>query len=335
MRALAVALAVLAGTAAGHEVRPAYLEVREIVPDTYDLLWKVPARGEGERLALYVRLPEDCALLAPPQASFVAGAYLERSRIVRPGGLTGAEIVVEGLSATLTDALARVERSDGSTQVERLTPDRPSFVVEAAPRPFEVAWTYLALGVEHILFGVDHLLFVLGLLLLVRRWRHLVGTITAFTVAHSVTLTAATLGFVRVPGPPVEAAIALSIAFVASEILHRRRGSPSLAERRPWVVSFSFGLLHGFGFAGALHEVGLPQSAIPLALAFFNLGVEAGQLLFIAGVVTLLAVARQASRVLGGRPATILPGACETASAYAIGGLAAFWLLERTSRFIS
>ena len=152
------------------------------------------------------------------------------------------------------------------------------------------------LGVEHILFGVDHLLFVLALLILVKGWRKLVGTITAFTVAHSITLAAATLGFVHVPSKPVEATIALSIVFVACEIVHRRQGRSGLTETWPWVIAFSFGLLHGLGFASALREVGLPQNAIPLALLFFNIGVELGQLLFIGVVMAVIALAVRAAR---------------------------------------
>ena len=169
-------------------------------------------------------------------------------------------------------------------------------MVAAAPGALEVCRTYLVLGVEHILFGVDHLLFVLALLILVKGWRKLVGTITAFTVAHSITLAAATLGFVHVPCKPVEATIALSIVFVACEIVHRRQGRSGLTEMWPWVIAFSFGLLHGLGFASALREVGLPQNAIPLALLFFNVGVELGQLLFIGFVIAVIALAVRAAK---------------------------------------
>jgi hydrogenase/urease accessory protein HupE len=331
---LSLALGLLPGAARAHEVRPAYLEIRQVAPEAYDVLWKVPARGE-QRLGLRLRLPEDCELVGPPTATIAGGAYLERSRVTRRGGLAGGEIRVEGLAATLTDAIARVEPAGGGAQVARLTPDRPSFVVEAAPRGMEVAGTYVALGVEHILLGVDHLLFVLGLLILVSGWRRLVGTVTAFTAAHSITLAVATLGFVRVPGPPVEAAIALSIVFVAAEIVHRRQGRYGLTASWPWIVSFAFGLLHGFGFAGALREIGLPEGAIPLALVFFNVGVELGQLLFIVAVVALLAAARRALPAPRAPRVVALPPSWETASAYAIGGIAAFWLVERTVGFLS
>ena len=279
---LFVLLSVFARGALAHEVRPAYLELRQTGPETYDALWKVPGRGENLRLGLYVELPASCTNVTEPRGSMVNNAFTERWTAKCAGGLTGGTIHIAGLSATMTDVLVRLERLDGTTQVTRLTPSAPSFVVEAAPRALEVARTYLVLGVEHILFGIDHLLFVLALLILVKGTRRLIATVTAFTVAHSLTLAGATLGFVHVPGPPVEAAIALSIVFVAAEIVHSRQGETGLTERSPWIVAFTFGLLHGFGFASALNEVGLPQSAIPVALFFFNVGVEIGQLLFIA-----------------------------------------------------
>ena len=215
---------------------------------------------------------------------FNDGAYIERRTIRRDGGFAGHTVAIKGLSATSTDVLVRIETLGGTMQTERLSPTRTTFVVQATPDASEVAATYLRLGIEHILFGFDHLLFVLALVILVRGWRRVVATVTAFTVAHSLTLAAATLGLVSVPGPPIEAAIALSIVLVAVEIVNARRGTPSLAARWPWLVAFCFGLLHGFGFAGALAEIGLPHHAIPIALLFFNLGVEIGQLAFVAAV---------------------------------------------------
>ncbi|MEZ5502279.1 MAG: HupE/UreJ family protein [Halioglobus sp.] len=176
---------------------------------------------------------------------------------------------------------------------------------------------------------MDHLLFILALLILVRGTRRLVATITAFTVAHSLTLAAATLGFVHVPQSPVEATIALSIMFVACEIVHSRQGRPGLTERWPWLVAFAFGLLHGFGFASALSEVGLPPNAIVLALLFFNLGVEAGQLLFIAAVLVIVGLVRRLTRNVALSP----PGWAWSVPPYAIGGIAAFWLVQRITAF--
>ncbi|MEJ2180131.1 MAG: HupE/UreJ family protein, partial [Gammaproteobacteria bacterium] len=181
------------------------------------------------------------------------------------------------------------------------------------------------LGVEHILLGIDHLLFVFALLLIVTGVRRLVWTITAFTIAHSITLAGATLGYVHVAQQPVEAIIALSILFLATEIIHSRRGRPGYAERWPWMVAFIFGLLHGFGFAGALAEVGLPQQAIPLALVFFNVGVELGQLLFVA-IVLLLGWMIHRIKVFPLRPA-------EMVTTYVIGSVAAFWMIERVVGF--
>ena len=175
-----------------HEVRPAYLELRQTGPETYDALWKVPGRGENMRLGLYVELPARCANVTEPRATMVNSAFTERWTVSCAGGLAGGTIHIAGLAAVLTDVLVRQERLDGTAQVTRLTPSAPSFVVEATPGTFEVARTYFALGVEHILLGVDHLLFVLALLLIVIGWRRLLATITAFTLAHSVTLAAAT-----------------------------------------------------------------------------------------------------------------------------------------------
>ena len=318
-------LVCLAMQAGAHEFRPAYLELTQTAADRFDVLWKVPARGESLRLGLYVNLPEGTETLTEPLGVFVGGAYLERWSVRHPAAMVDGTIRVDGLRSTLTDVLVRIEWLDGSTQVTQLLPESPVMVVEARPGAWHVARTYFALGVEHILLGFDHLLFVLGLLLLVQGWRNLCATITAFTVAHSITLAAATLSVLHVPGPPVEAVIALSIAFVAAEVLHANRGQTGITQRWPWLVALTFGLLHGLGFAGALSEIGLPSQEVPLALLFFNVGVEAGQLLFI---VAVLAAAMMLTGVWRQRPAwtpLILP--------YVIGTLSIFWVFERVSRF--
>ncbi len=328
MRTFFLILAVWIGgivTGFSHESRPAYLELREITPGTYAVLWKVPARGDNMRLSIHLGLPEGARYLVEPAGSFADNAYFERSRVTRPGGLEGTTLRIDGLESTRTDALIRITNLKGVTQTTRATPDAPSFTVEATPSNWSVIRTYLILGFEHILLGIDHLLFVLALVLLVKGWKQLLTTITAFTIAHSITLAAATLGFVHVPGPPVEACIALSIAFVAAEVLQSRAGRPGLTQRAPWVVAFIFGLLHGLGFASALSQVGLPQQAIPLALLFFNVGVELGQLAFIAVVLSLRSVARRLpipAPVWGWR---VMP--------YAIGTVAMFWVIQRTSAF--
>ena len=329
-------LVALGQNAFGHEVRPAYLEIRQTSADTYDVLWKVPALGEVVRLAIYLELPEGTRNVTPPRMSFIGGAYVEFRSIRREGGLDGQTVGIDGLSATSTDVLVRLESLGGAKQTERLSPTRTAFVVHAETGLFQVAGTYLRLGVEHILFGYDHLLFVLALVILVRDWRRVALTVTAFTIAHSVTLAAASLGLVNVPGPPVEATIALSIVLVAVEIVNARRGIVSLTTRIPWLVAFCFGLLHGFGFAGALAEIGLPPHAIPVALLFFNLGVEIGQLAFVATVLIgawfLYAAAslRFNPDVLR-RTVTRL----DMFAAYAIGGLAAYWLIERTTALLA
>jgi hydrogenase/urease accessory protein HupE len=337
VRRLAALLLLLAAwlpfAAEAHEVRPGYLEVRQVDAATFDVLWKVPANGEY-RLRLHARLPEECKG-APNQGTFVGGAFVERWRAQCPGGLVGRTIDIEGLSATRTDVLARIEWSDGTTQTVRLTPEQTSFEVKAAPGALEVVRAYFVLGVEHILLGIDHLLFVLGLLFLVGNWKRLVATVTAFTVAHSITLAAATLGLVHVAQAPVEATIALSIMFVAAEIIHGAHGEPRLATRAPWLVAFVFGLLHGFGFAGALREIGLPQQDVPLALLFFNVGVEVGQLLFIVAVVAVFSLLTRLLRSRGSldhgpwHSETLI----RTPVAYAIGSMAAFWTVQRVVGF--
>ncbi len=322
-------LVTLAPGVLAHELRPAYLELRETGPDTYDALWKVPGRGEDLRLGLYVELPVGCTNVTEPRTTMINNAFAERWTVRCAGGLAGGTIHIAGLNATMTDVLVRVERLDGSTQVARLTPPAPSFVIAAVAGAMGVAVTYGTLGVEHILLGIDHLLFVLALLIITRGSWRLFKTVTAFTVAHSITLSLATLGFFKVPSAPVEAVIALSIVFVAAEIVRSRQGRAGLTERAPWVVAFTFGLLHGFGFAGALSQIGLPQRDIPLALLCFNVGVEVGQLLFIASVYAVVAVARRiASRVNFPQPVwtwRLLP--------YAIGSVAAFWLIQRLATF--
>ncbi len=321
---VALLLSGLACVAQADIFRPAYLEMREAGNDRYDVLWKVPALGDS-RLAIRLRLPEGTTDITSPAGRFGDGAYVERWQVHRAGGLAGQTIAVDGIAGGVTDVIVRIERLDGTSQVEHLLPQRPEFVVEGSTGTAEVAWSYLVLGVEHILGGVDHLLFVLALLLVVRGARRIVFTITAFTVAHSITLVAATLGWVHVPGPPVEAMIALSIVFVAAEALHGLQGKPGLTARAPWVVAFSFGLLHGFGFAGALAEVGLPQKAIPVALLMFNVGVEIGQLLFVLFLLLL--------RAGLGRLPLEFPRWSHSVAPYAIGTIAMFWVIERIGAF--
>jgi hypothetical protein len=280
----------------------------------------------GLAAALEPKVPDGCEITEAVRTYSVEDVRFQHAQMTCPGGAAGRLFEVAGLPATQTDVLLRVDYLDGTSSNQRLTPERASVVIPERPSTAEVMRTYTVLGVEHILLGIDHLLFVLALLLLVRGVGKLIATVTAFTVAHSVTLGAATLGFVRMPSAPVEAVIALSILFLATELARRRCGasdsSTGLTERFPWFVAFSFGLLHGFGFAGALSDVGVPAHAVPLALLFFNVGVELGQLIFIAAVLGLgWIVTRAALRT---------PEWWPRAAAYGIGSVAAFWLIERT-----
>jgi len=321
---IAVLLTVPFAMLKAHEVRPGYLELKETGTDNFDVLWKVPARG-NMRLGIYPLLPDNCEAKSRIVTRTVGGSFSDQWSVSCPGGLTGHSIYIDGLSGTLTDTLVRISLLDGTSRVSRLTPAEPMFLIPATPTWTQTATTYLGLGVEHILLGIDHLLFVLALLLLVQGWRQVIITITAFTAAHSLTLAAATLGLVNVPQSPVEAVIALSIVLVAAEIVHRQQGKQSIAQQWPWAIAFTFGLLHGFGFAGALNEIGLPQQAIPLALLFFNVGVEIGQILFIAGVFVVWMMLK---------PVLVrLPKVVEYAPAYAIGIVAAFWTIERITGF--
>ena len=311
------------------EFRPAYLQLTQTGADAYDVLWKSPALDENTPLKVHPVFPAGVTEHGARRSSFAAGTLRQRWSINVAGGLNGKPILFPELPESRIDILVRLERLDGSVQLERILPSQPSFTAKASPGAYEVAKTYVAIGIGHILLGFDHLLFVLALVMIVRSTRRLLVTITAFTVAHSITLSLATLGVLHVPGPPVEAIIALSIVFVASEIIHQRQGREGLASRKPWVVAIAFGLLHGLGFAGALAEVGLPENSIPLALLFFNIGVEIGQVLFI---VTVLAVYKALSKLLAGR---FDLARLASAQAYAIGGLASYWLFERVSGFWS
>ena len=332
MRRLGVLLLLgigLARPVAADEFRPAYLQLRQVDATTYDVLWKLPALDESTTLKLRPQFPPGAQAITPLRSSYAAGTAVQRWRVQIDGGLAGKAIEFPNLAASRIDVLVRVERSDGTAQVGRVLPLTPRFVVTASPGAFEVARTYTVLGIEHILTGFDHLLFVLALLILVQGTRRLIATITAFTLAHSLTLFAATLGWLNVPGPPVEAVIALSIVFVAGEIVHARQGRSGLTQRWPWIVAFSFGLLHGLGFAGALAEVGLPPLSIPMALLFFNVGVEIGQLIFIAGVLIAVNAARGIARSLK----IDAPSWGWRVPPYAIGGIASFWVVQRVAAF--
>jgi hydrogenase/urease accessory protein HupE len=309
-----------------HETRPAYLEVNETAPGRYDVLWRTPVVS-GMRLPVELEFAEGARNITAPAVRELSDSLLERRVIEVPGGLAGKRIEFAGLQGTITDVLARVQLRDGAYSTTLIHPSQPWLEVTAARERFAVAAAYLRHGIDHILFGYDHLLFVFALILIVRSTRVLVWTVTAFTLAHSITLAFATLGFVHVPGPPVEATIALSILLLACEIVRLHRGEDSFTARWPWLVAFSFGLLHGLGFASALASIGLPRGDVPLALFAFNVGVEVGQLAFIAVVLGLFALAKRI------RLAASLERYARPAAPYAIGILASFWFFERLAGF--
>jgi hypothetical protein len=313
-------IALLSSAGAAHEVRPGYLDLHETEPGLFSTLWKVPGRG-AYRLAIEPAYPTFCRPIGASLTSQVDNSFIERGRLRCEQSLAGALIQIRGLGATQTDVLLRVETLDGAVLTGRLTPSHADFILPSRPSLLAVVSTYLQLGGQHILTGVDHLLFVLCLILLVRNIRKLLATVTAFTLAHSITLAAATLGLVNVPAAPVEATIALSIVFLASELLRDPTRRSGVTRSYPWLVAFSFGLLHGLGFAGALAEIGLPHGEIPLALFSFNVGVELGQLAFIAAVLFLA--------FLGARLVRSMPAWAPRAAAYAIGCTAAYWVFER------
>ena len=331
MRLLAMLLLLCApGIAAADVYRPAYLEIRQIAEENYALLWKLPAAGAGQRPALRLVLPADAIRPERVRSQQVGNAIVERFVVSRPGGLDGGRIRVDGLLGSPFEVLVRVEWLDGSTQVARLTPTADAFVVTGAPGLGEVLRTYTLFGMQHIWQGIDHLLFVACLILIAGSWRRILVTITGFTIAHSITLTLAALELLRIPVPPVEAVIALSIVFLARELALNRRDT--LTWRYPIAVSVSFGLLHGFGFASALAELGLPPGDIPAALLSFNLGVEIGQIAFVAVVMLAVRVFNTLLRSLSREHATGVQVA-ETTVVYGIGGVAMFWTLQRLGAF--
>ncbi len=316
---LAIALGA-AGTAQAHEIRPAFLQIREI--DAVDLRRAVENAGArrsatGARCHPPTRLSQQrtAAIDTPSRGGRATMAqHLRR-------GLPGQQIVIENLETSLTDVILRFTPLLGPARTLRIDGAAPAVVIPTRQSRWDVAGSYFRLGVEHILFGIDHLLFVLCLLMLVDDLKRLLGAVTAFTVAHSITLAATTFNGLHLATAPVEACIALSIAFIAAEILKTGSGKVGITRRWPWLASFGFGLLHGFGFAAALRDIGLPEAAIPLALLFFNAGVEAGQILFIAAVLSGICWWRRYAP----QPASWL----RHAPAYAAGVVACFWFWER------
>jgi hypothetical protein len=306
-----------------HEIRPALLTITEQKPGWFEVTWKVPMRGDGV-LRIKPILPPGLIPYGPPSSHTVPGANIQYATYqIEEGSLAGETITIDGLTALQIDVMVRINFADGSSHSTILRPSTPSFTVPTPETKAKIAWIYLRMGIEHILQGIDHLLFVLGLLLIVgRRTKLLLKTITAFTIAHSITLAIATLGYASAPTLPLNAAIALSILFLGPEIVRVWRGETSFTIRHPWVVAFAFGLLHGFGFASGLSMIGLARAEIPIALLLFNVGVEIGQISF----VILILLIERSFRVLEIR----WPSWVELVPGYTVGSLGAFWTLQRT-----
>lgn len=319
-------------TVHAHEVRPAYLRI-EINPqqptsqaggESYDVIWKRPINQDGARLEPV--FPDQCieVLLALDE---VAGPVVVRQlRLDCTRELVGSTISVARLELTITEVMVHVTLDDGETTSYLLKPTRPSVVIQASGVS---VWSYLLLGFEHLLYGVDHILFVIALMFFLSRLSDLIKTITAFTIAHSITLALSALELVYLPQQPVEAVIALSILFFAVERLRENPDRPvpeSIVRNQTWIVAFAFGLLHGFGFAGALADIGLPKGNLIGALFLFNVGVEVGQLLVIA---VGLSVAWLARRIWLTAPQFLL-----RAPLYLVGCTAAYWVVERSAGII-
>ena len=296
------------GIAQAHEIRPGLLQITQVGEQSYEIIWKQPLLGD-RRLPLEPLLEPDCEK-TNVRIQATGSALIERWESSCELG----RISIEGLNRTLTDVMFERTDSTGDQQRALLRPESPNYELGSAGAGS--AWLYLQLGVEHLLAGYDHVLFVLGLLLLIHSMPSLLVTITCFTLAHSITLALSVLGWVALSQTAVEACIALSIVLLAREVLTQ---GDSLLKSRPWIAAFAFGLLHGFGFAGALRDIGLPNENLWLALLSFNVGIELGQLILVALWIALGWLTRNIEWRTQLRPLL----------ASAIGGMAVFWTLER------
>jgi hypothetical protein len=305
------------------EFAPALLQISEHDGGWVDVTWKIPVR-KNRGLGLTPVLPDFLEAVGPATGKQFPGAWVEHSTY-RTGGrtLTGELLSIEGLGPIQTDVLIRISLQDGSQHSTILRAGNASYIIPERATRMEVAGSYWRMGTIHILEGADHLLFVLALLLIVSGLIPLLKAVTAFTVAHSITLVLATLDLIRMPSSPTEAIIALSIVFLAGEIIHKHQGKIGITENYPWLIAFLFGLFHGLGFAGALFEIGVPQYEVPLALFMFNVGVETGQLIFIAAVLSVMALFKRLPLTLPQGSWRIMP--------YSIGSIAAFWTIERVA----
>ena len=315
-----------------HESRPLYVEIVEKAPNVFAVTWKIPPSALSVTSPVVV-MPKVCTASASPTGTRLVKRQLFRCK----SDLSGERVHIEFPRYNPSiSTLFRLQRLSGEKHTAIQGPKEPAWIVPDKEGSVSVAKEYATLGIEHILKGYDHLLFVACLVLIAGSWRRILVTVTGFTISHSITLALAALNLVRVPVPPVEAAIALSIVFLSTEIARERRDT--LTWRYPIAVAGSFGLLHGFGFASVLGEIGLPQTEIPIALLFFNLGVEAGQVLFVAllvGVAAALAafgVIRRDSEIVG---QGIIPPRFATPAAYIAGSLAAYWMIDRVAGFVA
>ncbi len=307
------------------EIKLSYLEIKESKVQHYSLLLKLPTK-DTKKLPINLLLPKGCTLTLAKTSRLINSTYMDTWKMKCNKGLADKTLFIEGLQTTGTDLLLRLELISGVSHSKLLTPLRSSYKVPINESSWQIVQTYAWLGITHILIGFDHLLFIFALLLIVKNIRRLLWTVTAFTLAHSLTMAVSTLNIVNLPQTPVEAIIALSILFLAMEIIHEKQGKVGLTALYPWIIAFIFGLLHGFGFAGALSDIGLPQQAIPLALIFFNIGVELGQLVFIASVVLIVLLLQRLT-------SSALLDNLQTVLVYMMGGVSAFWLIERTLSF--
>jgi len=308
------------------EFRPALMEVTEREGGWVEVTWKVPTLGE-QVLAITPVMPEFFKPLGPGSVRQVPGAMVETKSWSTDGrALHGATLQIDGLASIPVDVVVRISLLNGVEHSAILRSNNSSFTIPEQVTNSQLAASYWRMGTIHILEGFDHLLFLLTLLLIVNGIWPLLKTVTAFTLAHSLTLALATLDLVHIPQVPTEGVISLSIMLLAVEVVRKNQGQLTLSERFPWLIAFTFGLVHGLGFAGALYEIGVPQHAVPLTLLMFNLGVETGQVLFVLVMSMLLAGLH---RLHGHTALTLM-----RATPYAIGGVAAYWTIDRVSSFL-
>jgi len=310
------------------EYRPAYLALKQTTEKTFDVVWKLPSTKQNQVLNLSVQLPNDVTLIKPKSIRPAGAATIEQFSISSDSGLIGSDITISGLKNAPTEVLVRIQWLSGVTETARLDANKTEFTVVGTPSFLYVVKTYLTFGFEHILEGFDHLLFVACLIFIAGTWRRILITITGFTVAHSITLTLSALGLVRLPIVAIESVIALSIVFLAREIMIKNE--QTLTWRFPITVSASFGLLHGFGFASALSEIGLPQTEIPAALLAFNIGVELGQIAFVGALLLIATVIKKIGFSTYIKQ-TLNYKKFEQTGALFIGVISMYWVIERVT----